>query len=166
MIKIFIGLVVTITLGFSSSILPIAKKTYEMDYTKDTRCIVRNFFVYKDPKWVGKIELKNGKKLFFSSPKSLIEFYHRPGKWFDIGVKSEKDFKDIIVTDFLTMKPIDAKKAFYIYGSRATSPSGDDLVAIKGEKEARIFAKKYSGKRVFKFSEISDALIRLINGRI
>ena len=166
MIKIFIGLVVTITLGFSSSMLPMAEKTYEMDYTKDTRCVVRNFFVYKDPKWVAKIELRNGKKVFFSSPKSMFEFYHRPGKWFDIGIKSEKDFKDIIVTDFLTMKPIDAKKAFYIYGSRATSPSGDDLVAIGSEKEARTFANKYSGKRVFKFSEVSDALIRLINGRI
>ena len=59
---------------------------YIMDYTKKTKCIVRHFLVYKDPQWVGKIELKNGKKLFFSSPKSLIEFYHRPGKWFDAGV--------------------------------------------------------------------------------
>ncbi|MCK5110510.1 MAG: nitrous oxide reductase accessory protein NosL [Arcobacteraceae bacterium] len=161
------GICLTVSLGLASSILPPkAKQTYVMDYTKETRCLVRNFFVYKDPQWVGKIELKNGKKVFFSSPKSLIEFYHTPGKWFDVGVKSEKDFKDIIVTDYLTMKPINAKDAFYIYGSRATSPSGDDLVSIENEKDAKYFAEKYSGKRIFKFNEIPEALIRLINGRI
>ncbi len=167
MIRIFIGIFITISLGMASSILPPKAKTnYVMDYTKETRCLVRNFFVYKDPKWVGKIELKNGKKIFFSSPKSLIEFYHRPGKWYELGVKSEKDFRDIIVTDYLTLKPINARDAFYIYGSRATSPAGDDLVAIGGEEAAKEFASKYSGKRVFKFTEVSDALIRLINGRI
>ncbi len=167
MIRLFMGIFLTVSLGLASSILPPkAKQIYVMDYTKETRCLVRNFFVYKDPKWVGKIELKNGKKVFFSSPKSLIEFYLRPGKWFEVGVKSEKDFRDIIVTDYLTMKPINARDAFYIYGSRATSPSGDDLVAIENEEDAKNFAKSYNGKRIFKFTEVSDALIRLINGRI
>ena len=68
---------------------------YEMDYDKETNGVVRHMKVYKDPKWVSKIELKNGKKLFFVSPKSMIEFYLQPGKWSDIGVKSEDDFKDI-----------------------------------------------------------------------
>jgi len=139
---------------------------YQMDFTKETKCLVRHLELYKNPKWASKIELKNGKKVFFSSPKSMFEFYHRPGKWFDVGVKSEKDFKDIIVTDYITMKPINAKDAFYIYGSRAISPAGDDLVAILDEYKAKKFALEHSGKRVMKFNEISDALIRLINGRI
>ncbi len=168
MIKLFIGLCISLNLalGANVQVLKIAPKTYEMNYTKETKCLVRHFKVYKDPKWVGKIELKNGKNIFFSSPKSLIEFYHQPGKWFDVGVKSEKDFKNIIVTDYNTMKPINARDAFYIYGSRATSPSGDDLVPIEGEESAKIFSEKYSGKRIFRFEEISDALIRLINGQI
>jgi nitrous oxide reductase accessory protein NosL len=64
------------------------------------------------------------------------------------------------------MKPINAKDAFFIYGSRAISPAGDDLVAIEGEKNAKNFTKKYSGKRIFRFNEVSNALIKLINGRI
>ncbi len=140
--------------------------SYQMNYTKETRCVVRNFFVYKYPRWVGKIELTNGKELFFSSPKSLLEFYLRPGKWFDIGVKSEQDFKNIIVTDYNTNKSINAREAYYIYGSRAISPAGDDLPSFATKQEAEEYSKNYSGKRIFKFDEISDALIRLINGRI
>jgi len=137
-----------------------------MDYTKKTECVVRHIKVYKNPKWVSKIELQNGKKLFFSTPKSMFEFYFRPGKWFDIGVKDESDFKDIIITDYSSLKLIDAKKAFYVYGSNVTSPAGDDLVAFETKQAAQSFAKIHNGKRVMSFSKVSDALIRLINGRI
>ena len=142
------------------------EKTYTLDYDKNTTCLVRNLKVYKEPKWVGKIETRGGKTVYFSSPKSLFEFYHRPGKWFDVGVKSERDFSKIVVTDYETLKPINAETAFFIYGSRAISPAGDDLVAIETKERAEAFSKKYNGTRIFTFDKVSDALIRLLNGRI
>jgi len=141
-------------------------KVYSMDFDKNTTCIVRKFKVYKEPKWVGKIETRGGKTVYFSSPKSLFEFYHQPGKWFDVGVKSERDFSQIVVTDYETLKLINAETAFYVYGSRATSPAGDDLVPLATKEDAEAFSKKYSGKRIFEFDKVSDALIRLLNGRI
>jgi len=154
--KIVLGIILASSLLFS----------YTIDFDKETTCLVRHLKVYKDPKWVSKIELKNGKKVFFSSPKSMFEFYFRPGKWFDVGVKSEDDFKDILVTDFKTLKPINAKGAFYIYGASITSPAGDDLIPFDSYAAAEEFSKKYNGKRILSFKEVSDALIRLINGRI
>jgi len=142
------------------------KEVYELNYDKNTTSLVRHLKVYKEPKWVSKIEVKNGKTVYFCSPKSMFEFYHRPAKWFNVGVKSEKDFVQIVVTDYVTAEPINGREAFYIYGSRAISPAGDDLVAIGGKIEAEKFSKKYGGKRIFKFDEVSDALIRLLNGRI
>ncbi|MCK5854358.1 MAG: nitrous oxide reductase accessory protein NosL [Sulfurovaceae bacterium] len=142
------------------------KNVYTMEYDKNTTCMVRKFKVYKDPKWVGKIETRGGKTVYFSSPKSLFEFYHQPGKWFDVGVKSERDFSKIVVTDYETLKLINAETAFYVYGSRATSPAGDDLVALGTKESAEAFSKKYNGKRIFEFDKVSDALIRLLNGRI
>ena len=154
--KILLGIILASSLLFS----------YEMDFDKDTTCLVRHFKVYKDPKWVAKIELKNGKKVFFSSPKSMFEFYFQPGKWYDIGVKSEDDFKDILVTDFETLKPVKAKGAFFVYGTNVTGPAGDDLVAFDSYAAAEEFSKKHNGKRIMGFRDVSDALIRLINGRI
>ncbi len=154
--KILLGIILASSLLFS----------YEMDFDKDTTCIVRHFKVYKAPKWVAKIELQNGKKVFFSSPKSLFEFYFQPGKWYDVGVKSEDDFKDILVTDFETLKPVKAKGAFFVYGTNVTGPAGDDLVAFDSYAAAEEFSKKHNGKRIMGFRDVSDALIRLINGRI
>ncbi len=142
------------------------EKVYKLDYDKNTTCIVRKIALSKDPKWAAKIATRGGKTVYFSSPKSMFEFYHQPGKWFEIGIKSERDFAEIVVRDYVTDKPIDAESAFFVYGSRATSPAGDDLVAIGDKEEAEKFSQKYSGKRIFKFDEVSDALIRLLNGRI
>ena len=141
-------------------------KTYTLNYEKNTTCLVRKIAIYKEPKWVAKIEVRDGETVFFSSPKSMFEFYHRPGKWYEVGVKSERDFSKIVVTDYSTLKPINAEDAFYVYGSRAISPAGDDLPAFATKESAEKFFKNYSGKRIMKFDEISDALIRLLNGRI
>lgn len=156
----------TIALISSIALTLNADGSYKMDYDKETTCLVRNLKVHKDPRWVSKIELTNGKKIFFSSPKSMIEFYQIPGKWFDVGVKSEDDFKLMLVTDFDTLKPIDAKGAFYVYGANETSPAGDDLVPFATFEAAKSFASKHNGKRVLAFNQVSNALIRLLNGKI
>ena len=143
-----------------------AQPFYSMNYDKNTTGLVRHLKIYKAPQWVAKIKVRNGKTVFFSSPKSLFEFYHRPGKWFDVGVKSERDFSEIVVTDYETLKPINAETAFFVYGSRATSPSGDDLVPLATKEAAQKFSDAYSGKRILKFDEVPDALIKLLNGRI
>jgi len=142
------------------------EKKYFLTFDKNTSCLVRHIKVYKAPKWIVKIEVRNGKVVYFSSPKSMFEFYHRPGKWFDVGVKSERDFSQIVVTDYDTLKPINAETAFYVYGSSVTSPAGDDLPAFETEDEAKKFSKNNHGKRILKFDAVPDALIRLLNGRI
>ncbi|MBU0721024.1 nitrous oxide reductase accessory protein NosL [bacterium] len=146
--------------------LLMAADSYTMDYDGETTCLVRHFKIAKSSEWVSKIKMTNGKEIFFSSPKSMFEFYHTPGKWFEIGVKKESDIQEILVMDFDTLKPINAKSAFYVYGTNIISPAGDDLVAFDSYKTADAFAKKHHGKRIFGFREVSDALIRLLNGRI
>jgi nitrous oxide reductase accessory protein NosL len=142
------------------------EKKYFLTYDKNTTCLVRHFKVYKEPKWIAKIKVRNGKTVYFSSPKSMFEFYFRPGKWYEIGVKSERDFSEIVVTDYATLKPINAESAWYVYGSNATSPGGDDLVPFDSKEVAETFSKAHNGHRVMPFDKVSDALIRLINGRI
>mgnify|MGYP005987828887 CR=1 FL=1 len=152
------------TILFTSSSFANNKAT--MNFTKDTSGEIRKLKIYKNPAWVSKINFSNKKEAFFSSPKSMFEFYFNKNKWQKFDVKTIDDMEDILVTDFKTHEVINAKKAYFIYGSNKISPAGDDLVSFKTLKDAQDFKISNNGRRIFRFSEISNALIRLLNGRI
>lgn len=143
-----------------------ANESYTMNFDKETRGLVRKMLVYKSPAWVSKIVTKEGKEFFFTSPKSVLEFYYTPTKWPEAEVNAPEDIKNIIVTDYKTGNPIDAKYAFYVYGSNKISFAGDDLATFKSIDDAKNFMKDNNGRRVLSFTELSKGLIELLNGDI
>lgn len=143
-----------------------AQDKYEMNFTKETSCEIRKIKLYTNPIWASKIDFKNSKSIFFCSPKSMFEFYFNEEKWHLLGIKDITEFQDILVTDYKTTKIIDAKKAFFVYGSNKISPAGDDLVAFDSKQNAEFYSKNNNGKRILNFLEVKNSLIRLLNGRI
>jgi len=157
MIKLLVGLLFFITLASS----------HEIKFDKNSVGQVRHLKIYKYPSWVSQIELANKKKILFSSPKGMFEFYLHPGAWYSqYHIKREQDFKNIYVTDFQTTKVIDAQGAFYVYGSDKTSPAGDDLVPFNSYQAAKKFSKKHHGSRIFGFRDVTYGLIKYLNGAI
>ncbi len=136
-----------------------------IEVTKKDRCLIRQLKVYEQPAWIARAKTKQ-KTVYFSSPKSMFEYYFNPIRWTSLGALTSSDIVSVTVTDFTTLEAIDAKKAFYVYGSNQISPGGDDLPAFATKQEAEVFSKKYNGKRILKFDEVSNALVSLINGRI
>lgn len=136
-----------------------------MSIPKDATCLIRKFKVYQSPLWAASVKVRSGQVVYFSSPKSMFEFYFQPGRWPELQVKHESDMQ-IYVTDYQTMEKIPAKEAYYVYGSNQTSPAGDDLPAFADKKVAEAFAKKNNGKRVLDFAAVSDGLINLLNNRL
>jgi nitrous oxide reductase accessory protein NosL len=164
MTKVLIKTFLISTILLSSSSFASDKLT--INFTKETSGEIRKLKVYKYPAWVSKINFSNKKEAFFSSPKSMFEFYFNKNKWQKFDVKTVDDLEDLLVTDFKTHDIIDAKKAYFIYGSNKISPAGDDLVAFKTQADAKNFKLSNRGQRIFRFSEVSNGLIRLLNGRI
>ena len=158
--KIILGVLFFISCLFANEI------KFDMNFTKDTSCEIRKIKLYQNPIWASKIEFKNGKNAFFCSPKSMFEFYFNEEKWKIFEIESQSDFTNILITDYKTSKIVDAKKAFFVYGSSKISPSGDDLVAFESKEDASNYLQKSNGKRIFSFSEVKNSLIRLLNGRI
>lgn len=154
--KSILGLLLISTLGFSSQIT----------YSKEDVGVVRKINLAKNPIWVAQITTNKGKKALFCSPKSMFEFYYRPQLFKKYEAMSSDDLDEILVTDYKSLKTINGRNAYYVYGSSKTSPSGDDLVVFEKEQDAKDFASKYNGKRVFRFSKVSFALIELLNGGI
>jgi nitrous oxide reductase accessory protein NosL len=134
--------------------------------TKNDRGIIRSLKVYKYPRWIAQITTSQDKKLYFSSAKSMFEFYFLYKRWPEFNVKTVDDMAEIFVTDFKTYDAINARRAYYVYGSNITSIAGDDLISFKNEYDAKEYSKEHNGKRIFRFSQVKHQLIELLNGSI
>jgi len=143
-----------------------ANEVYSINFNKETRGLVRQLLVYKDPLWVSKVVTNNSKEYYFTSPKSMFEFYHNPKKWPSTKINHFSELKEVVVTDFSSGKAIDARYAFYVYGSNKISFAGDDLPAFKTIEDAKNFLNSNNGKRILSFKEVSNGLIKLLNGDI
>jgi nitrous oxide reductase accessory protein NosL len=67
----------------------------------------------------------------------------------------QNDIKNIFVSDYYSLKKIDAKKAYYVIGSTVYGPMGNELIPFELLEDAKVFAQDYSGKKILKYSEIS-----------
>ncbi len=151
-------------------LLPIIFTTFliaePINVSKDEIGVIRNLKVYKFPRWISQITTSKNKKLYFSSSKSMFEFYFLFKKWPEFNVKTVDDMTKIFVTDYKTYDAINARSAYFVYGSNVTSIAGDDLVSFKNEHDAKEYSKKHNGKRIFRFSQVKHQLIQLLNGSI
>ncbi len=108
----------------------------------------------KYPKFSTELILKNGKKIKFSSVKSMMNFYFHPEKYPEYGVKSRKEIDEMFVRDYITGKKIDAKDAFYIFGSKLIEPHGDDLIPLSSKTQVELFMKRYGGSKVLRIDNL------------
>ena len=137
---------------------------------KAERDLICGMQPYKNPKWMTEIELINDKKLHFASVKCMMLFYYKNDKWHDLGLEPPKERKDrdanikaLSVQDFNSLKVIDAKKAFYVYGGHIMSPKGDDLVPFQYEKDAENFMKENGGNKILTWKHFKLNLFDLLN---
>ncbi|MGP1450459.1 MAG: nitrous oxide reductase accessory protein NosL [Wolinella sp.] len=116
-------------------------------------CQIKYIDTKKYPKWRAVIVYKDGKKELFSSPKSMLHYFYS---------KSYQNFsgvKNLYVSDYNSGDLILASDAFYVFGSRIVSMSGDDLIPFSTKESAEKFSQQWSGKRIFEFSNITKKLI-------
>ncbi len=127
----------------------------KVDVPKDAKCAVCGMKVAKYPNWVAVIEMNDGHKHYFDGVKDMMKFYLYPEKF-----KFKKESaKDILVTDYYTLKQIDAKKAWYVLGSNVFGPMGDELIPFKTKKDAEAFLKEHNGKSIVQFDKVDAQVL-------
>ncbi len=125
------------------------------------RCPVCGMFVYKYPDWTASIVLDVGTVLYFDGAKDLFKFYldlkkYRP----DLG---QENIVAIYVTEYYDVRPIDARKAFFVLGSDIYGPMGRELIAFSTDADARQFMQDHKGQRVLQFSRITASVIEKLD---
>jgi hypothetical protein len=135
-----------------------------MEATKKERDLMCGIQPYKNPRWMSEIEFSNGKKLHSVSVKCMMLFYYKNDKWDDLGIKDSKNaIKELRVQDYNSLKVIDAKKAYYVFGSHIMGPKGDDLVPFEYEKDAQNFMKENGGHKILTWKHFKLNLFDLLN---
>ena len=129
-----------------------------MAVPKEVKCPVCGMFVSKYPKWAARIDVEGNH--YFDGVKDMMKFYI-----FDVDFPYDrKKISSIEVTDFYTIKAIDAYKAFYVVGSDVYGPMGNELIPFSTKEAAQNFMTDHRGKKIISFDEITPKLVMGLDG--
>lgn len=124
--------------------------------TEAERCPVCGMYPANYPKWHSQIVFKDGEHSSFDSPMDMFRFLHNMAKY---DKRHDSDaIGAIYVTDYDKGGWLDAKQAFFVSGSKAEGPMGNDLPAFASKEQALVFTKS-SGGEVLNFQQVTPAVI-------
>ena len=127
----------------------------EMQLSDQDRCPVCGMFPAKRPKSAAAMVLKDGRTFYFCGNGCLL----RTWRYSDRHLKEPADaIQRMVVRDYFSGAPLDAGKAWWVAGSDVIGPMGPALVALRSEQELARFKERHGGRKVFRLSEMDDAL--------
>jgi len=133
-----------------------------MPLSPSDRCPVCAMFPAKRPRSAAAMSMKNRDTFYFCGNGCLLRAWLRPMVY--LGQK-RGDIDRLVVLDYFSGLPIDARKAIWIAGSDVIGPMGPAIVALIDEGQLATFKKRHGGKIVFHFDEVDDDLWRQISKR-
>ncbi|WP_374496284.1 nitrous oxide reductase accessory protein NosL [Zoogloea sp.] len=129
---------------------------------RSARCPVCGMYPYRSPQWMGQIVFNDQTASTFDSPVDMFRFLnnmvlfdkqHKPA---DVGA--------IWVADFGTKAWVDARKAFYVIGSKALGPMNDPNLPAFATREAADAHINAQGGKVLLFGEVTREVIKSLSG--
>jgi nitrous oxide reductase accessory protein NosL len=118
------------------------------------KCAVCGMFVIHYQNWISSIRLKKGSIAYFDGPKDMFTYYLNLEKYAPAAKKSE--ITEVFVKDYYSVKPIDARKAYFVTGSDVSGPMGKELVPFFSQSDAQAFKTDHKGNRIYRFNEITS----------
>ena len=143
---------------FSAEIL--GKNYKEISKLVQEVCPIKNVDIDKHKDWAGYVELKDGSIIALSSPKYTFAYMLIEQK--RVGQDS---VKSVYVTDYKNKKLINAKTAYYVFGSNIMSVGGDDLIPFALESDAKEFFQGNKGKQIYRFDRMTENFINYLDMR-
>lgn len=130
----------------------------------DDTCPVCGMFVAKYPEWIATVLYRDGHAHHFDGVKDMFKYLLDMPHW-ALGHKAD-DIAVVGVTEYYSLRRVDARKAWYVIGSDVLGPMGHELIALETEDDAKEFLTDHQGKRILRFEGVSlDLLKGLDDGR-
>lgn len=126
-----------------------------IELSKQDKCPVCGMFVYKYPNWIAQIIFKDGVFAVFDGPKDMFRYYFNISKYGKN--RTKEDIAKIYATEYYTTEKVEAKDVYFVVGSDVYGPMGEELVPVKGRKEAEAFMREHKGRKILGFEQITPA---------
>lgn len=121
---------------------------------KDAKCPVCGMYVHKYPRWAAQI-IYEKRDLSFDGVKDMMKFYFNSSAYVsDASLHINKRIT-MLVTDYYTQRTIRAKDAYYVLGSDAYGPMGNELIPFAKLEDAKTFYMDHKGAKIIDFNEIT-----------
>jgi len=133
-----------------------------MSLSQSDRCPVCAMFPARHPEAAAAMTLKSGETFYFCGNGCLLRAWLRPTVYLG---KVRESIDRLVVLDYFSGQPIDARSATWIAGSDVVGPMGPAIIALGDADRLVVFKKRHGGKTVFTFDQIDDALWRKISRR-
>ena len=127
---------------------------------KADRCPVCAMFPARYPRSAAAMTLKNGATYYFCSNGCLLRTWLRPGAYLG---KKRAAIDRMVVLDYFSGRPVDARKATWVAGSDVVGPMGPAIIALGAAGHAAAFNERHGGDIVFALEQLDDNLWRKIS---
>ncbi len=109
-------------------------------------CPVCHMKVKASDDWAAEIYYKDQTKLMFESPGDMLTFYTSPKAYeVDDAHKDRANIEKILVKDYQSKQPTDARQAVFVYKSRIEGPMGADFLPFGKRADAEAFVAANGG---------------------
>ncbi len=109
-------------------------------------CPVCHMRVKASDDWAAEIYYKDQTKLMFESPGDMLAFYTSPKSYeVDDAHKDRANIERIVVKDYQSKQPTDARQAVFVYKSKIEGPMGADFLPFGTREDAAAFVAANGG---------------------
>lgn len=122
------------------------------------KCPVCGMFVAKYPDFLAYMTFKDGSYAAFDGVKDMMKCYLDMSRY--LPGKKKSDIRTMVVTDYYTMRMIDAFAAYYVTGSDVLGPMGHELIPHESQSKAKEFMEDHLGKTLLKLPQITSAMLK------
>lgn len=110
------------------------------------KCPVCGMNVRASDDWTAEIYYNDQTKLMFESPGDMLAFYTSPkGHGVDSAHEDRANIEKVVVKDFQSKQPTDARQAKFVFKSKVEGPMGPEFLPFVMREDAKAFAAANGG---------------------
>jgi copper chaperone NosL len=126
-----------------------------LQMSSSDRCPVCGMFPFKRPHSAAGMMLSDGRAFYFCGNGCLLRTWRHAPVY--LGVSQDR-IQRMVVQDYFSGAPLDARAAFWVAGSDVIGPMGPALVALKTSRDVEQFRARHGGRAAFKLDLMEEAL--------